>query len=549
MQLLKAERLIKEFGEQRILNVERLDIYEGSKVGLVGANGAGKSTLLKILAGQMEPDGGRVERSGSVCMAAQFGRGEDGEERKEAGRRFYAQDMREGLSGGECTRRRVSQALDAQPRLLLLDEPTTDMDAHGIEELKRQLTAFQGAMVIVSHDRAFLDALCTEIWLLESGNVSIYPGNYTAYERERERQNDYQRFEYEQYIKEKARLMKAVAQKENHAVAVNRLPKRMGNSEARLHKRSATEIEEKLHKTTKAIRSRLERLEEKERPRETPAIRVRLGETGGVVSKKAVEGRYVTLRVSGKELLRNASFVLPTGVRTALVGDNGCGKTTLARAIVNGNAGVRVSSGVRMGYFSQAHEESLEMEQTALENVMRDSVYDQSVVRTVLANLNLRASDVGKRVCVLSGGERVKVSLARLLTSGANCLILDEPTNHLDIVSLEALQSTLSQYAGTLLLVSHDRRTVERVAQRILTIENGRIRTFDGTLEEQEAADGATCKEEADYRLEMERLRMRMARMDARLLAPKLTETERKEIETEYFETAKMLRELEREAN
>lgn len=545
MLLIKAENIMKEFGERCVLDIERLEVHDGERIGLVGENGAGKSTLMKILAGQMEPDSGHIERTESLFLAAQFGRGDEMEQGN-AARRFRVQEMREGLSGGECTRRRISQALDAGPRLLMLDEPTTDMDAPGVEELQRQLMGFSGAMIIVSHDRVFLDALCSCIWALEEGEVCTYPGNYTAYEQEKERRHAHQAFEYEQYRKEQARLSSAIAGQEAHAQKVSHLPKRMGNSEARLHKRSATEIEEKLHKTAKALRSRLMQLEEKERPREAPAIRIRLGAAEGIVSKKAIEGRHITIKVPGKELLRNASFSLPTGVRTALMGPNGCGKTTLARAMVQGASGVRVSPGVHIGYFSQDHEESLDMDRTVLENVMRGCIHDQSVARTVLANLNLKADDVFKKVSVLSGGERVKVSLARLLVSDANCLILDEPTNHLDIISMQALQETLSLYAGTLLLISHDRRTVAQVAQRILTMENGKIQAFEGTLLQKEALQSAPPRAEADRRLEMETIRMRMTQIDARLMDKKLTEEEKTALEKEYFEAAGMLRDLEK---
>ncbi len=531
---------------QKILNIEKLEIHDGQRIGLLGENGAGKSTLLKILAGQMDADGGVIERHGSLTMAAQFGRGEENMG-GDAARRLNAQALREGLSGGESTRRRVSQALDADARLLLLDEPTTDLDTDGVMELRRQLAAFHGAMLMVSHDRDFLDALCNVIWSLEDGKITVYPGNYTAYAEERARRRAHQAFEYEQYQKERARLTAAITRQEGHAQSAGgRLPTRMGNSEARLHKRSATEIEEKLHKTASAMRSRLMQLEEKERPRDIPVIRMKLGDPAAVVSRKSVEGRRLTLTVPGRTLLKNAAFELPTGTRTALLGPNGCGKTTLARAIVENAPGIRISPGVKIGYFSQEHEQTLDMEKTVLENAMRDSVLDQSMARTVLANLNLRAGDVDKPVRVLSGGERVKVSLARLLLSSANCLILDEPTNHLDIISLEALQHTLSQYAGTLLLISHDLRMVSGVARRILSMEEGQLVTFEGTLAQKEEAATAPAREEADRRLEVEAVRMRMAFLNGQLADKRLSETDKAALEMEYFALAQKIREMEK---
>jgi pleuromutilin/lincosamide/streptogramin A transport system ATP-binding/permease protein len=230
------------------------------------------------------------------------------------------------------------------------------------------------------------------------------------------------------------------------------------------------------------------------------------------------------------------------------MGANGCGKTTLTRAILDEKNGIRISPGVRIGYFSQDHEQVLDMEKTVLENAMSISVHDQSVVRTVLANLNLKQEDVHKPVGVLSGGERVKTSLARLLVSDANCLILDEPTNHLDLNSMQAFKRTMSSYSGTLLLVSHDRDTVMQVAQRIITMENGRLITFEGTLEQKEAAAQMPQKKEADRKLEMEKLRLRMAQIDAQLLDKKLGDAEKAALEEEYFAAARALRLIERGA-
>ena len=546
MLILLGEQIRKDFGERIILDVDRIEIREGERIGLVGENGAGKSTLLKVLEGSVQPDGGRIDRLGEIRLVAQFGRGDEDEERGDAGRRFRIERLHDGLSGGEQTRRRIAQAIDAAPQLLLLDEPTSDLDTEGIEELQRQLVSFRGALLIVSHDKAFLDALCDDILELEAGKITRYPGNYTAYEAEKARRRAHQQFEYDQYRKERARLTAAISDQEVHAQRVTHLPKRMGNSEARLHKRSATEVEEKLHKTAKAMRSRLDQLEEKERPRDIPEIRIRLGATDGIVSKRAVEGRHVMLKAPGKELLRNASFYLPTGVRTALMGPNGCGKTTLIKAIMEGASGIRVNPGVRIGYFSQEHEQTLDMNRTVLENAMSISIHDQSAVRTVLANLNLRECDVHKPVSVLSGGERVKTSLARLLVSDANCLILDEPTNHLDLISMQALKRTLKAYAGTLLIVSHDRDMIRQVAQRILTMENGRLTAFEGTLDQKEEAQNAGSRQETDIKLEMEKLRMRMSQADAKLLDKRLTEEEKAALEREYFAAAAQLRALER---
>ena len=549
MLLLQANGIVKDFAERRVLDSVDMSIYDGDRIGLVGENGAGKSTLMGILAGRSEPDEGRVEARCPLALVEQFGQGEDAGEygAGEVASRFAAQELHEGLSGGECTRRRIAAALSRAPRLMMLDEPTTDLDAQGIAELMRSLKAFEGALLLISHDRALLDALCTSIAELEDGHLTLYPGNYSDYAAEKRRRRERQQFEYDAYRQERARLTAAIDARERRAVR-SKLPSRMGNSEARLHKRSATETEEKLHDSANAMRSRLEKLERKERPRDLPAVSMKLGAAGGVVSRRALEVKHLKVAVPGRMLIKDAGFALPTGSRTALMGANGCGKTTLLTRIVEGAPGVRLSPGVKIGYFSQRSDSTLDMDKTALDNAMSMSSLPQSVARTVLSNLDLDASDVFKPVRVLSGGERVKVELARLLLGDCNLLILDEPTNHLDIYSLEALEKLLREYAGTLLMVSHDRRFLSAVAQRLLVMEGGALTTFEGTPDEY-AARRAVRDEDAERarrerELGMDTLRMRMAAIDARLNGKGVPADEREALEGEYFEIARRLREM-----
>lgn len=548
MMLLRATGIIQDYADRRVLDSVDMTIYDGDRIGLVGENGAGKSTLMKILSGRARPDEGSVKCECPLALVEQFGAG-DGDTgiAGEMSSRFNAQESRAGLSGGECTRRRIAQALSASPRLLMLDEPTTDLDAQGIGELMRELNGFDGAILMISHDRALLDALCTSIAELEDGHITIYPGNYSDYAAEKQRRRDFQKFEFDEYRRERARLTAAIDARQRRA-SRTKLPTRMGNSEARLHKRSATESEEKLHDAANALKSRLDKLEKKERPRDMPAVSMKLGASGGVVSRRALEVKHMKLAVPGRVLVKDANFTLPTGSRTALMGANGCGKTTLITHIMDGAPGVRFSPGVKVGYFSQSSERTLDMDATALENAMAESALPQSVARTVLNNLTLGADDVFKPVRVLSGGERVKVALARLLLGDSNMLILDEPTNHLDIYALEALERVLSDYAGTLLIVSHDRRFIGGVAQRMLIMENGALSEFDGTPDEYDKRravrdeDAERLKRERE--LGIETLRMRMASIDARLNAKGLSADEREQLEGEYFAIAKQLRAL-----
>ncbi len=523
---LEADRIILSYGERQVLDLAHLEINEGDRIALIGENGAGKSTLLAILAGELEPDSGSVRRFCTPAFIRQSGEARlDGSARLVS--EFRAPSLREGLSGGEQTRRRITEALSADARLLLADEPTTDLDADGIARLRRQLQAYPGALVLVSHDRSLLNALCDRVWHLEDGQITVFPGTYDEYQAELRRRREFQQFEYDQYRAEKARLKAMAQQKAEWASSVRKAPSRMGNSEARLHTREYTNAVLKQSAAKRTVENRLERLEKKERPKDLPDIRMTLGVAHPIEARTALSVRCDSLRAGGAVLLSGAGFTLPTGSRTALMGLNGSGKTTLLRALrgepSDGTAfdgQVRINPAARVGWFDQDHGRTLDPDATALDNALRDSPFPGSLARTVLARLNLPGDDVFKPVRVLSGGERTKVALAKLLLSDANLLLLDEPTNHLDVFALEALEGLLKEYGGTLMFVSHDRTFVSGVATRILTLESGRLTAFEGTLPQLEAESGRDRAAESGA-LEITALEMRLAELSARLAAPR----------------------------
>ena len=555
--LLEAGSVELSFGPRTILEIKELKIYDGDRIGLIGENGAGKTTLLRVLSGEREPDAGTVRRFSEIAFIRQMGEA-DGESDARLRSEFDAQEPREGLSGGEQTRRRIAAALSRRAHLLFADEPTTDLDAEGAAQLRRELAAYDGAMVLVSHDRSLLDALCTKIWHLEDGEITEFPGNYTDYRAELERRRAFQQFEYEQYRGEQARLQASIQGNRERAGQMKKAPTRMGNSEARLHKMETRQISEQLHKARRQLESRLSHMEVKERPREDAAVRMELGASRPVAAKAALEVRGLRLRAGEKSLLAGAALTLPTGTRTALVGPNGCGKTTLMRALAGRAAGdgrllvgeaegssdraIRFNPAVRVGWFDQSHQSTLDPGRSALENVMRQSAHAESDVRTVLARLNLRGDDVFKPVGVLSGGERGRVALAKLLLSEANLLLLDEPTNHLDVFALEALQEMLSGYRGTLLFVSHDAAFSEAVATRFARFEGEKLVSFEETQARQaEREQRDRAAEQA--RLEISVLQMRMADLAARMSAPRRGDSPEK-LNAEYQALAEQVRAL-----
>ncbi len=546
--VLEADHIQKVYGEQTVLDVDQLRLYDGERIALIGENGAGKSTLLSILAGETAPDSGVIRHHCPFAIIHQMGEARtDGTARLVS--EFHAPCQREGLSGGEMTRRRITEALSADAPLLFADEPTTDLDAGGIERLKQFLLSYSGTLLLVSHDRSLLNTLCTRVLHLEDGKITDFPGTYADYQAELKRQREFQQFEYDQYRAEKARLKAMVQQKAEWAASVRKAPKRMGNSEARLHTREYTNAVLRQSAAKKVVQGRMDRLERKERPRNLPDINMTLGVAHPIGAKIILSVRCERLEAGQKCLISGSQFTLPTGSRTALMGDNGCGKTTLLRTIW-GSASpgtffygdIQINPGARLGRFDQDHAQMLDLDATALENAMKTSLYPESMGRTVLARLNLRGDNVFKQARVLSGGERAKIALAKLLLSDINMLILDEPTNHLDIFTMEALEALLSDYGGTLFFVSHDRAFVKAVANRIIRAEDGRLVTFEGGLEQMEA-DTRRDRSAESIQMEITTLEMRLSALAAKMSAPKKGDHP-DQLNAEYSALAARLREI-----
>ena len=546
--ILEANDLQVSFGDRQLLNIDRLVVCDGDRIGLIGENGAGKTTLLNVLSGGIVPETGRVRRLTPAAMIRQRGNADAGDD-AETRALFHATEIRDGLSGGEMTRNRIAGALSARTGLLLADEPTTDLDQEGLALLRRKLSGFQGAVILVSHDRALLREICTRIWYLEDGKISDFPGGYDDFVAERTRQRERAAFEYDQYRSEQKRLKEAAQRMTEWASQVKKAPSRMGNSEARLHTHEWTNAVLGLSSAKRKIQNRMEHLEVKEKPRSLPEIKMKLGVTHPVEAKNVLEFRCASLQAGGRTLLRDTAFTLPTGSRTALIGPNGCGKTTLLR-VLTGQAGeavrfrgnARFNPAVRPGWFDQHHENTLNLNGSVLENIMRESVHPEHFARTVMACLGIRGDDVYKTLNLLSGGERAKTALGKLLLMDCNTLLLDEPTNHLDLFTMEELEKLLTGYGGTLLFVSHDEEFIRKTATRIVCFEHETLKTFEGGWEEMKAPRKKDTAAE-DRKLTISRLEMRMAVLSARLSAPQKGDHP-EQLQAEYLRLAEELRSL-----
>ena len=534
--ILRARNIRLSLGGRLVLDFEAFTLTQGERVGLVGANGAGKTTLLRILAGELESPG-QVERYGTVSYIPQM---------DPAGRAPLApippgpfDNHGGGRSGGESTRRRIAQALEGPSAALLADEPTADLDWQGLEALEKALLAYPGAILLVSHDRALLEKLCTRVVELEAGKLTSFPGGYEDYLAQRQRRRQYAQFQYQQYRRESARLKQSIQCQREKASQVRKAPSRMGNSEARLHKRESTQSQKRISQAGNALSTRLSMLKEPDRPAPEPQVLMELGAFSPLVSRTALEVRGLTLTVGGRTLLRDARFALPTGSRTLLLGPNGCGKTSLARRILAGDPAVRAAPGLAMGCFDQNHQDTLDMETTLLDNALAQSAVGPEAVRTLLARLGFRGDRVLQRAGELSGGERAKLVLAKLMAGRYNLLLLDEPTNHLDLYAMEALEEMLLAYRGTLLLITHDRRMARRVGTRQVRFAGQGLETLEGGLDQ--PSTPAPAGDPALLRIQLD---MRLAQLAGRLAAPRRGD-DLEALRLQYEETARQKRQLE----
>jgi ATP-binding cassette, subfamily F, member 3 len=530
MAVVIASSLRKEIAGTPLFDGVSFKVERGERLALAGPNGAGKTTLLRMLAGETELHGGELAfskgtrvalhdqrpplerdqtlREYALSGAADLLRTEQelarleqsmaaGEHAPETLRRYgeaqarldhaggYAWRERVDavlrgvgfsggdldrllttFSGGELTRASLARTLAGDPDLLLLDEPTNHLDVANLEWLERELRALDAGVILVAHDRWFLEAVSTGVLELEAGRSTYFAGPWHAWRREKA-----------------ARLH-----------AASKAADRLGRDIERLERfvarfRASTE---KMARKAQVKLTQIERLQ-RERAQATEQIDLltRRGKRLGFeFLEPARSGRTVVevdragISAGEKTLLEEATFALERGEHVALIGPNGSGKTTLLETILgrrqplSGRA--RLGRGVEAAYFSQ-HEVELDVRGSVLECAQRATGLRRPEAQALLGRFLFSGWEAHEKpVTALSGGERRRLALALVVASGANFLVLDEPTNHLDLESREALEAALEAFTGTVLLVSHDRAMLDAVASRILAIEAGRIRSSDG---------------------------------------------------------------------
>ncbi len=530
MALIQISDASRYLGARSIFSSVNLSVPEAGRIGIVGRNGEGKTTLLRVIAGELEPDSGKIHKASGVSLGylsqglpdytstvfdeAMAGKPEVLQaasrmreleikmasdsagtqkllrEYARAQSRFealngydlehevaailaglgFANDtwfhMARDLSGGQKVRLNLAKLLISQPGVLLLDEPTNHLDIDGVEWLESYLSRYPGAIVIVSHDRRFLDTLVDRIWEIESGAVTSYRGNFSSYMLQKE---ETLRFQEQQYA-EQQELIRRTQQFIRKWKANAR---RVGQARSR----------EKM----------LERLELVEKPKKHAKLRLRLTShraTGReVLLLKGLSKRFERTLFSGFDLL------LLRGERIALVGPNGCGKTTFLKCLMEiepYDGLVKWGAGVRKAYYAQDFAFA-SPEGTVLDEVRSLGVPDREA-RDVLGRFLFSGDDVKKRIGDLSGGEKSRLALVGLVLSDANVLLLDEPTNHLDLPSRKALEEAVVDFEGTIIFASHDRYFIDRIATKVFYFEGSKIKAFEGNYsafrKSREAAEG-----------------------------------------------------------
>lgn len=482
---ISMEKIKKYYGTRLLLDIEDLKVYKNDKIGIVGVNGVGKTTLLEIINKNIHYDSGELfyDKNTVIKYIPQLG----GPSRKTISGKYASifqveNNWNKNMSGGEKTRFKLAEGFENSNSLLLVDEPTNNLDIDGIGLVINNFKAYKGPFLVVSHDRNFLDTVCNKILEIDNARCKIYNGNYSKYLELKEMEDTRKDFEYKEFIKEKNRLTNLKRDVENKSAKVKTTPKRMGNSEARLHKMGGQANKANLDRFAKSVEKRIEHLENKEKSVEQDIIKIKILESSKPYSKILISGKNLNKSYGENIIFHNANFNINNGKKTALLGPNGSGKTTLINMILDKEK-INISKNVRIGYFSQSLS-ILDEEKTILENVMEESVRDERMARLILARLLIKGDKVFEKLKVLSGGERVKVSFAKIILEDINFLILDEPTNYLDINSLGVIEELLKNYDGSILLVSHDIRFIENICDELLIIDDKKIKSFRGNYKE-----------------------------------------------------------------
>ncbi|WP_270180679.1 ribosomal protection-like ABC-F family protein [Alkalihalobacillus sp. CinArs1] len=500
--MISVRNLTKAFEEKMLFENVNLTIEHGERIGIVGANGAGKTSLANILTGYSKQDDGAVDVRGSVGYLQQSTEmkasnassinGEFLKRTKELGMVREYSGSETHLSGGEKLKLSLAKIWAANPDILLLDEPTNHLDLKGVEWLINELSSFEGAVLIISHDRYFLDRSVNRVIEIEDRQVHEYVGNYSDYRAEKKRRYDEKLHHYHVQESERKRIEKHLASLENWSEkAHNDSTKQEGKKE--YYRMKAKKMDKQVKSTRKQLQKKLDD-SGIERPKDEQKVRFQFQESTGH-GKRIIEASDIAVRFNDRTLFDKTSFYIKKGERVGIVGDNGCGKTTLLRLFVEekecSEGEVWRSPSLSIGYLSQDVHDLPEDKDAieALGYITRDDIYQ---AKTILATMGLERTRQTIPIRMLSLGERTKIKLTGILMNKHDVLVLDEPTNHLDLPSREQLEETLMEFGGTVIVVSHDRYFMDKMCDRLLVHEENRFHRVEMGLSEYETKKKST---------------------------------------------------------
>jgi ATP-binding cassette subfamily F protein 3 len=482
--LIQVDRIHKSYGARVILDAATVSLSEGQKIGMIGRNGAGKSTLCKIIIGQEEADGGEIVKNSQLRLSyleqhdpysldetvMDFLKRYTGKEEWQCGKvagRFQLKnellDTKIGeLSGGYRTRVKLTSMLLAEPNFLILDEPTNYLDLKTLILLENFLVDWDGAFLVVSHDREFLKRTCEMTLEVENGDLTLYPGNVEEY------------FEFKE---EQVRLAESI----NRTVEAKQKQLQAFVERFRAKASKASQAKSKL--------KQMQRLKTIEIAHPMSNVHIRIPQ----VDKRnavAITCDHLSIGYPEKTVASRIDMEINQGQHVAVLGDNGQGKTTFLRTIAGdlpGKGGkFKWGFNLKIAYYAQHVFTSLHPEHdvfTHLQSVAAPDIGRQEILN-LAGSFLFKGDDVKKKVKVLSGGERARLLLAGLLLTKSPVLLLDEPTNHLDFETVEALANALKKFHGTIFFISHDRTFVNLIANEIVEVQGGSVRRYPGTYED-----------------------------------------------------------------
>lgn len=505
-EMMKLLNISYEVMDGKIFEGVNAGVQEGEVIGIIGNNGAGKSTLLQLIAGERTPTEGQIQwlNDVTITMVEQETETHSSEgltpsesklrEKWQVPKHEYGQ-----LSGGEKLKARLAKGFSQKADLLLLDEPSNHLDQESLKSLTTHIRDYKGNILLVSHDRYFLDEAVTKIWSIEGKKLIEHKGNYSSYmeARKQRRLTQQREFEKQQKMVERienqmkeltswskkahAESTKQEGYKEHYRVKAKRMDTQVKSKQKRLEKElekaKVTEVEEE-HNVRFSIQSTHKK------------------------GKRFLEVKNLKKSFEGRTLFKNVHFTTQHGEKIAVTGPNGSGKTTLLKIILGAETAegdVWISPSASIGYLTQEVFD-LPLDETPGELFHKETFAERGKVQMLMKHLGFQTSHWKEPIRNMSMGERVKIKLMKYILEEKDALILDEPTNHLDLASREQLEETLSQYNGTLIIVTHDRYFLEKTTDIKLVIENGTIKK-----ELDEPASERDDKEEQRMKLETER--------------------------------------------